>query len=1022
MAVGTLGGTDDALTTGHDRVVRVLFRVLGPLDVLDVWAPVRLAGSEQRRLLAALLAHVGEPMPPDALVELLWGELPPPGAERLLQVQASRLRRTLRGRSGQAGSDLLHSTPDGYELRVARDDYDATRFEDLADRARAVLARGDHRGTLRLCQEALGLWRGRAFEGVELDASGRAAADRLEDERLAAWQTRAAAELAMGRHREVLADLAGLVEAHPRREVLAEQLVVATYRTAGRDAALATWDRVRDRLVADGGRGPGPRLRALRQRVRAGDPSLLGPVEVGAGGGRLPAPTTSFVGREGEPALLLGLLRHHRLLTLTGPGGVGKTRLAVELAQLLRPTTEGAVQLVDLSRATSEAELLAAVATAVGGKEGVSDDLLAVVALALRDAPSVLVLDSCEHLVDPCSLVVPRLLATCPELTVVLTSRVTLDIAPEAVYVVRPLALPDADHRPAEAHAPAAVRLFWERAAAVRPALEPDEDSRRAVEEVCRRVDGLPLAVELAASLVRTMSPEAVAAHLRRRRTLPEQVTLARLVEWSAELLGPSARRLLDGLSVFSGGFSAEAVDAVSGEAGSARGPLLQLVRASLVSVEHGDDGARYRLLETVRAFAASRLERSGEAETWRDRHAGYCLDLAETAARHLKGAAQATWLLTLRREEENLQAALGHLAARPGAADLECRLAVALWRPCYLTGQYTQGRAWLRHALRHTGLRPELQAAVLSACGALAMYQCDYRPARRYCDRAARLYAETGDAVGRAETLTLLGSIAREQGDYPRALRLHAEAAGIFRGVGETWGVAHSLELQALARWLSGDLDEAALAATEAFRLARVVGDDERAAWAQMDLGAVALYRGDLASAGSLLGEALAAFDALGFAEGQGWSHNLLGLRSAELGDHGSALVSLGLALRTHREVGDRWRVCSVLEAVVRSATALGLAAAAAPLLGMVDRLREELGTPVPPSEAPARAESLAALRAELGEARLARARRRGETWTLDRACNEALALAVRSRPPALWPMAATTRRPGTQPPASSG
>jgi tetratricopeptide (TPR) repeat protein len=301
---------------------------------------------------------------------------------------------------------------------------------------------------------------------------------------------------------------------------------------------------------------------------------------------------------------------------------------------------------------------------------------------------------------------------------------------------------------------------------------------------------------------------------------------------------------------------------------------------------------------------------------------------------------------------------------------------------------------------MRHPEVAAPLRAAVLSACGALALYQCDYMPARRYCDRAARLYAEIGDALGHAAALTLLASIAREQGDYERALRLLAEAAETFRAAGDVWGVAHSLELEALARWLSGDLDGSAGAAGEALRLAREVGDEERAAWARIDLGAVALYAGELTSSGRLLGEALAAFDALGFAEGQGWSHNLLGLRSARLGEHPAALVSFGLALRTHRDVGDRWRICSVLEAVVHSAVALGLADRAAPLVGMVDRLREELGTPVPPCEAPARTEALEAMATELGQARLDRARRRGETWTLDRACNEALALTVRVRP----------------------
>lgn len=1003
----------------------MLFRVLGPLDVLDVAAPVRLGGSEQRRLLAALLAHVGQPVPVSALVDLIWGEVPPPAAERLLSGQVSKLRRLLRD---AAGSAVLRVVGAGYALEVARDDLDATRFEDLVDRGRALQAGGEHRPALRLLQEALGLWRGRAFEGVELDPSGQAIAERLGQERLTAWEARADAELALGWHDEVVEELTPLVEAHPDRERLAEQLVLASYRSGGRAVASAMWELVRERMVAASGTGPGVRLRTLRQQVRRDDPALRAPVPARRGGAGLPAPATSFVGREGELGLLLGLLRRGRLVTLTGPGGVGKTRLAVHLARLLRSSTDGRVEAVDVSGCSGAGDVLSSLVATLGVKEGIDEDPVSAIATTLGDAQSVLVLDGCEHIVTACAGVVRRLLDASTRLSVVVTSRVSLELPDERVYVVRPLELPDSDAATTGVRTAAAVRLFWDRAGLARPGLEPDDESRRAVEEICRRVDGLPLAVELAASLVRTMSPEEIVAHQRRRRSLPDaglpapvarRATPADLVEWSSTLLAPEAGRLLLGLSVFAGGFSAEAVDAVSVDAGSvdagsgaagsgaagsgvvgwSAGPLAQLVRASLVNVEHHEGVPRYRLLETVRAFAADRLEAAGETGAWRDRHAAYFLELAETAASRLKGAAQSAWLQELRREEDNLRAALAHLAARPDGAERECRLAVALWRPCYLTGQYTQGRTWLRHALRHTGVDPALRAAVLSGCGALALYQCDYRPARRYCERAARLYAEVGDAVGRAEALTLLGSIAREQADYTRALALHAEAAEAFRAAGHTWGVAHSLELAALSRWLGGDLDHAARAAGDALRLAGQVGDEERAAWARVDLGAVALYRGDLATAGRQLDTALEAFDRLGFAEGRGWCHNLLGVRSTMLGEPATALVSLGLSLRTHRGVGDRWRICSVLEAVVGAACYLGLAARAAPLVGMVDRLREELGTPVPPVEAPARTDALARLSTALGDARLARARRRGETWTLDRACNEALALSVRSR-----------------------
>ncbi|UFR02054.1 winged helix-turn-helix domain-containing protein [Streptomyces sp. Go40/10] len=623
------------------------FGILGPVEIhTDDGTPLDPGGPRPRALLTLLLLDAGRPVPVERLLDGLYGVEPPAGAVSALQSQISRLRRRL---APHAGVDAV---PAGYVLAVAPDAVDAHRFARLAAEGRTALTAGDHPRAAALLRDALALWRGPALPDLPDAHADRA---RLEERRLTVVQDRIEAELGTGGGPELVPELRALLRGHPLDERLYGQLMRALY-AAGRPAeALAVFEDARRTLADELGADPSPELSALHlDLLRDGTEPPARP--------RLPAQLTRFVGREAELARIDRALSDSRLVTLTGPGGVGKTRLALEAARARtgsvavharsgpRPGAVPDVCLVELAPVADGSRIPYAVLAALGVRDGFrspATDALDRLLEALADREVLLVLDNCEHLVEAAARTVALLLGACPDVRVLATSRESLGVTGEVLVPVPPL--------PVEP----AVRLLLDRARAVRP----DFDGHARVPEICRALDGLPLAIELAAARLRTLSVDELADRLHDRFRLlargdrakaPRHRTLRAVVEWSWELLDAKERDLASRLTVFAGGATLDAVAAVCGVP-YPEDPLASLVEKSFLEVSDG----RYRMLETIRAFAAEALTGPREPRELRAAHAAYFLRLAEQAEPLLRGGDQLPWLERLAAEQENLDAAL---------------------------------------------------------------------------------------------------------------------------------------------------------------------------------------------------------------------------------------------------------------------------------------------------------------------------------------------------------------------------
>jgi predicted ATPase/DNA-binding SARP family transcriptional activator len=668
----------------------VRIAVLGPLEVRDGdGAPVEVTGARLRTLLSLLALAGGGVTSTDRLVDGLWGEHPPAGAANALQALVSRLRRAL-------PDAVIEAHPAGYRLVVGPDVVDVARFERLVARGRAALA-DDPATAGATLREALALWRGPAL----LDAAGAgfaaAAVARLDELRLSAVEDRVEADLRLGRGAEVVTELAELVAAHPLRERLAGALMRALC-AAGRPAeALTVFERARTVLADELGADPSPELAALHVSILRGDQA---PART-----NLRAGLTSFVGRDEDLARVGALVRDYRLTTLTGPGGSGKTRLSVEVAREHLARLPDGVWLVELAPVSDGADIPGAVLAVLGVRdhmlggraEGEPIDRLAA---ALGARRVLLVLDNCEHVVDAAAALADRLLGECPGLRILATSREPLGITGEALWPVEPLALP-----PADTDAPlsyAAVRLLVDRAGAARPGLTLDDD---AAVRICRALDGMPLAIELAAARLRTMSATQLAARLDdrfrlltggSRVALPRHQTLRAVVDWSWDLLSAEERALWRRLAVFAGGATLAAVERVCGIAPERVLDLLTaLAEKSLVVT----DGERYWMLETIRAYGLARLAEAGERERLRQAHAAHFVELAESAEPGLRRHDQLVWLARLAAEHDNLTAAI-RSAVAAGDEPTAVRMVAAAGWYWWLRGHKAEGAALAAEAL----------------------------------------------------------------------------------------------------------------------------------------------------------------------------------------------------------------------------------------------------------------------------------------------------------------------------------
>ena len=951
------------------------FGVLGPVAVWDAdGEPVRVPETKVRALLADLLVHEGQPVSADRLVHDIWGDAVPGNPANALQAKVSQLRRAV-------GRDRVLHHPAGYRLRLDDDptEVDAGRFRQLAARARLLAAPRDRAALLG---EALDLWRGPAYADFADEEFVRPAAERLAEERLTLVEEQAEARLEFG-DPLLLGETAGLVARHPLRERLRAVRMRALYGAGRQSEAVASYTELRTLLADELGLDPSPGLAALYEAILRQDAGLI-PVAASAEPPVLvrsppraegvesaaavpsalpdphvlaprrqilPTPPTSLVGRGPAREAVVRLVGAERLVTLTGPGGVGKTRLALAVAEQLAHDPDGdvtggsvpggdvtgdgvpdggvrdGVWFVEFGGLRADtADLVEAVASALGIRDTVSSargtaDASAALHAALRHRRALLVLDNCEHVIDAAAELTGSLLRTAPGVRVLATSRESLRLPGETVYAVAPLEPDDA------------ARLFTERAVAAAPDFMPgsagditvgsayehgdmdgdgdeSDEEREAVAEICRRLDGLPLALELAATRVRALGVRELAARLGDRfrvlasgqRGLPaRQQTLRAVIDWSWDLLDAPERAVLRRLAVPVGGCTLDAAETVCAGDGIARDEVLdlvgRLVDRSLVSVTRTSDGPRYRLLESVAAYARERLHEAGESGVVADRHAAYYRRFAERAEPHLRGAGQRRHLARLDAESANVRAALDH-SLRTAESHGAARLAAALCPWWLLRGRLHEARRTLAAvvdalpagetanettsvsadraidvtAAASAELRVLLGAFTMLTGGRAPETDCPEAdivdPARRgralwlfayglhhagdpaaahaVNSRALDRFSEAGDRWGTAAARALRSHTSFAAGDLRAARENGLDAALDFSELGDGWGELLTVPVLAALAEVEGDYAAATARQTEGLRLAEGLGLAAEASARLGGLGRLALLAGD--------------------------------------------------------------------------------------------------------------------------------------------------------------------------------
>jgi predicted ATPase/DNA-binding SARP family transcriptional activator len=909
------------------------FGVLGPLQVLQEGEPVRITGPRERALLAVLLLRPGEVVSADRLIDLLWGEHAPGNAPNALQAVVTRLRKAL----GPHGKDLLVTRTPGYALTASHDQVDALRFQGLLDRATRLL-HSDPAGASVLLEQALGLWRGPALQDLTDQPPAQQEIGRLEELRLAALEARIEAELALGRHTEAVAQLTTLVAAYPLRERFRGQLMLALYR-AGRQAdALDVYQQTRTVLGEELGLDPEPALQALHERILRQDPSLAAPIRTSSERAHnLPARISSFIGRAAELEDLRQLLARSRMVTVIGPGGSGKTSLAVEVARTTFASREGndavvGVYFVDLAPVADPSQVPAVVAAALGlrgGPGGAGTPTPPEVQLEdfVRATKPLLLLDNCEHLVEVVAHLTDRLLRAAPAARVLATSREPLGLTGEVAWSIPGLATPDPSLPVDQLRAFDAVRLFAERAATARPGFRLDEQTSPLVADICRRLDGLPLAIELAAARTRTLPVQEIARRLDdrfrllttgARTAVRRQQTLRAAIDWSYELLTEPERRLLARLSVFAASWSLEAAEAVCGDHQIPADQILDLVSRlvdrSLLRPEPGP-AARFRLLETIRAYATERLQELGEAEALRRRHAEYFLHLAEAAGAHPESA---EWLQALEQTADDLSATI-NWALTTNSHNVLVRFAGALgWY--WATWHDQEGIRWMKAIL--DAVQPEASAAFGRALLANAFVE-SYAPSQVTKQRAIQsveLLERFGDRSGAGRARLILAFIELMLGGDPAFAERHIQTADpAFAEIGDAWGQALAALSQFRLHLHTGSLRQGIQAGRDALERFRALGDPWGIPWTTLWLGTATRMTGDLQHATRLFEEAIAAADHLAYVHCA--AHAELGCLAALQGDHQRA--------HQHRQAAaDLAPTTGVRDSIAMTANAAGLIA----------------------------------------------------------------------------------------------
>ena len=791
------------------------FRLLGPLEVWRGGQELVIGRAKPRALLAILLLHADQVVSTDELIDALWEEQLPTRAANALQAHVSALRRTLEPHRGTAdASQLLITRAPGYLLRLKGHGLDLVRFERLVGDARAAM-RADPAIASDRFRDALGLWRGPALADFVYERFASAEAARLEEMRLGAFEDCLECELARGKHADVVAELEGLVAQHPLRERLAGELMLALYRCGRQAEASGVFHSTRSALSERLGMAPGPALRHLLQQILEQDaklevaqPKMAAAAATAGAAARprhnLPIELTSFVGREHELEEVCALLEQQRLVTLTGAGGSGKTRLALRAARRALKHYPDGVWLVELAPLSDPALVASAMAASVGIRAQ-AGTVVEALKRSLRDSHVLIVLDNCEHLIDACADVAHELLRNCERLRVLVTSREPLGITSEVAWPVPGLELPSdpAAVSPEDVGQSAAVRLFAERACAARPGFTLDPGAAGVVAQICRRLDGIPLAIELAAARTIALNPDEILRRLDdrfrlltggTRDALPRHKTLQATIDWSHDLLSERQRILFRRLSVFAGGWTLSDAEHVCSDeslpAEDVFDVLTELVMKSLVVAEPSRTRTtRYGMLETLRAYAGQQLRAGGESDTLGRRHFGRFLELAEDAHERRESTGLNAELETILAHQDNIRAALAF--ARSGDADGMLRLSGAV-EQLWLAGNITEGRRWLGAALAVAADPGPARIRALNSSAGLAILQQDHENARRLIEESRALASGLLDRSGEAWGWLWLGFL-ELNGDPPRpnAARRSLE---MHERVGDRVGICRSL------------------------------------------------------------------------------------------------------------------------------------------------------------------------------------------------------------------------------------
>ncbi|MFK4089359.1 BTAD domain-containing putative transcriptional regulator [Kribbella sp. NPDC020789] len=846
------------------------FGVLGPVTAwTDAGEPVTIPGLKVRALLADLLVHEGRPVPADRLIDDLWGRQLPGNPAGTLSAKVSQLRRAFED-AEPGGRNLVRSEPAGYSIAVDKTSYDALTFADRIEK-----------GEL---DEALALWRGPAYADFADEAFVETAVARLTEQRLTALE----------RADVPVSQLSELVAEHPLRERLRAAQMRALYRAGRQSEALESYDELRRLLADELGLDPSPPLVALQQSILT--------QELPHARSNLPAQRTDLIGRSDAVDEVGAALASSRLVTLTGPGGVGKTRLALATAASVLDRFADGVVLVELAAVTPEAlsvrdALTDAVQVALDLRDSAGPAETVVERLAAVMGSRLLLLDNCEQVIAEVAELADELLTAAPDLRVLATSREPLNLAGEVVWSVPPLEVPAANPEPAAAAECSAVRLFVARAAAASQGFSVTAGNVADVAVLCRRLDGIPLALELAATRVRALGIQGLVARLDDRFRLlaaghrgaaPRQQTLQAMIDWSWELLAPDEQVVLRRLAVHADGATAEAATAVCAEPEiDVLEILVRLVDRSLVVPVHGGDGPRYRLLESVAAYCIEKLRAADELESAQQRHLEYYVELAESA--RLFGGEQNRWLRLLDADAANLRTALDRAVAT-GQSALAERLVDAMAWFWFLRGRTAE-------AVRSLDAVPDSARAGVWRTG------FRYVQGDRRAGAERERWLETADARGQwwvAYTSSDAGELVTGQMLLDRSLKS-------FEADGDQWGVAAVLLARAKHAHVQSDLEALRADAGESERIFRELGDTWGTLQATSWLGAAAELAGEFTEAARLHSECAQLAEELGLWPDVAGALGMLGWTEVRQGDYSAARVHGERALRLAADQGQR-------------------------------------------------------------------------------------------------------------------